>query len=81
MIRKLLYAIADWVNENRRLRARVQQLLEANNQYVIQHRNTQAQILGLVAAYFEGDNENIPIGRSPVTKDYLRHRLLEAIGK
>jgi hypothetical protein len=38
MIWKLLNIIADWVNENRRLRARVQFLLEANNREVIRRR-------------------------------------------
>lgn len=41
MIRKLLYKLADWVNENRRLRARVQQLLEANNLEVAKCREAE----------------------------------------
>lgn len=41
---KVLDAIADWVNENRRLRARVQQLLEANNREVELRREAERRV-------------------------------------
>lgn len=40
-MRKILYWLADCVNENRRLRARVQFLLEANNTAVEDRRQAE----------------------------------------
>lgn len=39
MIRRLAYALADWLNENRRLRARVTELLTASNYEVDKRRS------------------------------------------
>jgi len=41
MRRKLLDLICDWVNENRRLRERVQFLLEANTRAVNERRDAE----------------------------------------
>jgi len=44
MIERTLDWLADWVNENRRLRKRVQELLVANNEEVQRRRDAESNL-------------------------------------
>jgi hypothetical protein len=63
-LRHLLYWLADRVNENRRLRARVVELLKANNEELERRRQSEADCLRLY----------LLLGSERVRKDSLQGR-------
>lgn len=71
MIRKFLYWLADVINENRRLRARVEELLRANNEEVRKRREVES-----IGEFWRRDHSRLNVALSDARKAILDEQAL-----